>query len=51
MRALLVLCLVLAGCVLDLPDDPARACDDLHPCEDGRVCVQAVCAVPDAGSP
>jgi hypothetical protein len=35
--------LIAAACTLDLPDDPGRACDGLHPCERGRECIAGIC--------
>ncbi|MBK7862330.1 MAG: hypothetical protein IPJ65_27725 [Archangiaceae bacterium] len=41
--ALTIATLICTACTLDLPDEPGRACDDLHPCEAGRDCIDGVC--------
>jgi hypothetical protein len=43
MRHASVLCAVLTGCVLDLPDAPGLQCDAQHLCELGRTCVAGTC--------
>lgn len=43
MRHPSLLCAVLTGCVLDLPDAPGLKCDAAHPCETGRTCASGTC--------
>jgi hypothetical protein len=34
---------IAVACGVDLPDTPGRACDDDHPCREGRACVLGRC--------
>lgn len=46
--ALIALALALGGCSVDLRDPAGRACDEAHPCADGRVCIAGFCVDPNA---
>lgn len=37
-----------AGCGVSLDDVPGRACDDAHPCREGRACIDGFCFSPEA---
>ncbi|MEW5740179.1 MAG: hypothetical protein AB1938_14705 [Myxococcota bacterium] len=45
--ALVSLCGAVASCGVDLQDVPGRACDDTHPCREGRSCIDSRCFAPD----
>lgn len=51
MRTVGALLVVIAGCSVTLADPAGRACDDLHPCRDGRVCAAGICAAPSSSTP
>jgi parallel beta-helix repeat protein len=46
-----VLVVLLTGCGVALVDPAGRACDETHPCRDGRVCVAGVCSVSGGTAP
>lgn len=43
MRAVLLTVVALAACNVDLPDVSGLACDDQHPCSEGRDCIGGFC--------
>jgi hypothetical protein len=43
MRVAPFIAVLLAACVVNLPDEPGRACDETHPCQPGRECIAGIC--------
>lgn len=45
--ALTAVAAALVACGVNLNDVPGRACDDTHPCREGRACLDGFCFAPD----
>ncbi len=48
---LLTFLALCSACAVSLDDAAGRACDEDHPCLEGRVCVDGFCVAPGGGAP